>query len=292
MPVSRPSYYQGEDIILTIQIDRKYITDYERLFAYAYFDDDHHFLTSTEPEYIQMTVDAANATVTIHISNAVTGAPQLMPVGIWTLELMTVYNETEYRSIYQNLKQFELKKSYIVFSRDIYITRNVRIAMQRLNHYRGETITFRLKGDDVFSFQKGSGPEGVDPYFIVFIYPDGINFDDTSQQSKIKHIYSTDESQSSVTGHDGYVEWISQDIEEPGVSTTVYENEVQCVLPYTVTKTMDLGKYTVEVLYAKYDTDSNLRSVLKINNAFTLIAAASQLIDTLQSESNTQATEE
>ena len=126
MPSSRPTYLEGEDIEFYVYIDSKYLTNYERLFAYAYFDDNHHLLTSTESEFIQMEVDVPNSRVKIHISNAATSNPDIMPVGTWKLEIMKVEKGTEYWSIYQNLKQFDLKTSYIILSGDTYINEKIK----------------------------------------------------------------------------------------------------------------------------------------------------------------------
>lgn len=256
MPSSRPTYLQGEDIEFYVDIDSKYLTDYERLFAYAYFDDSHHLLTSTEGEFIQMEPDVENSRVKIHIANAVSANQDIMPVGVWTLEIMTVYNETEYRAIYQNLKQFEIKKSYIVFSGDVFINQNIKMAIQQLNHYRGETITFRFTGDDTYSFE-GSNQGSDNPVFIVFVYPDGIDVSIAAEQEKIKKIKSTVTEQTQ--GEDGYVNFIEG------------ENEVQCILPYETTQDMSAGKYTIELRYG--DT---MVSVIKRNTAFTMVDAASQ----------------
>lgn len=256
MPSSRPTYLQGEDIEFYVDIDPKYLTDFERLFAYAYFDDNHHLLTSTEGEFIQMEPDVENSRVKIHIANAVSANPDIMPVGIWTLEIMTVYNETEYRAIYQNLKQFEIKKSYIVFSGDVFINQNIKMAIQQLNHYRGETITFRFTGDDTYIFN------GTDAqYFEVYVYPDGLNVSDPSNQSKIIRITS-DDTESVPSAGNGYTKPVEG------------ENAVDVIIPYDVTSgaKMPAGKFTVELRYG-----DEIRSVILRNNAFTVIEAASEI---------------
>lgn len=254
MPSSRPTYLEGEDIEFYVDIDSKYLTDYERLFAYAYFDDYHHLLTSTESEFIQMEPDAANSRVKIHIANAVTANPDIMPVGIWALEIMTVYNETEYRAIYQNLKQFEIKKSYIVFSGDVFINQNIKMAIQQLNHYRGETITFRFTGDDTYIFN-GTGAQ----YFEVYVYPDGMNVSDPANKDKIIRVTSLETTPSE---SECYVEPVQD------------ENAVDVIIPHGISSSdkMPAGKFTVELRYG--DTK---RSVILRNNAFTVIEAASEL---------------
>lgn len=254
MPSSRPTYLQGEDIEFYVDIDSKYLTDFERLFAYAYYDEDHHLLTSTEGEFIQMEPDVENSRVKIHIANAVTANPDIMPVGVWTLEIMTVYNETEYRAIYQNLKQFEIKKSYIVFSGDVFINQNIKMAIQKLNHYRGETITFRFTGDDTYVFN-GEGAQ----YFEAYIYPDGLNVSDPANIDKIIRVTSSDTTES--TDH-CYVEFVED------------MNAADVIIPYEVSSSdiMPAGTYTVELRYG-----STKRSVILRNNAFTVIASASEV---------------
>ena len=254
MPSSRPTYLQGEDIEFYVDIDPKYLTDFERLFAYAYFDDSHHLLTSTQGEFIQMEPDVENSRVKIHIANAVSANPDIMPVGVWTLEIMTVYNETEYRAIYQNLKQFEIKKSYIVFSGDVFINQNIKMAIQQLNHYRGETITFRFTGDDTYVF---NGDDAQD--FEVYIYPDGLDVSDTANQSKIIRVQSKD---TTVSTDHCYVAPVED------------MNAADVIIPYGVSSSdiMPAGTYTVELRYG-----SNIRSVILRNNAFTVIASASEV---------------
>lgn len=254
MPTSRPTYLQGEDIEFYVDIDSKYLTDYERLFAYAYFDETHHLLTSTESEFIQMEPDVSNSRVKIHIGNAVTGNPNIMPTGIWALEIMTVYNTTEYRAIYQNLKQFEIKKSYIVFSGDVFINQNIKMAVQQLNHYRGETITFRFTGDSTYIFS-GTGAQP----FEVYVYKDGLNVSDPANISKIIRITSDDTTVSESVGYVAPVEG---------------ENAVDIVIPYGVSSSdqMPAGTFTIELRYG-----NTIRSVIVRNNAFTVVEAASEI---------------
>jgi hypothetical protein len=259
MPASRPTYLEGEDIVLYVDIDSKYLTDVERLFAYVHFDDDHHLLTSTEAEFIQMEPDYENSRVKIHIDHAVTANPDIMPVGIWKLEILTVYNETEYHAIYQNLKQFELKKSYIVFSGDVFINQSIKMTFSSLKHYRGETVAFHLSGDDVFSCRGSNIHPENNPKFRLFIYPDGTDVSTEEGQALVKIIKSTVLRQTD--GEDGYVEFAEG------------QNEVQCILPYIVTRDLAVGKYTMELLYG-----STERSVIKRTSAFTLLEAASQEI--------------
>ena len=179
-----------------------------------------------------------------------------MPVGVWTLEIMTVYNETEYRAIYQNLKQFEIKKSYIVFSGDVFINQNIKMAIQQLNHYRGETITFRFTGDDTYVFN-GEGAQD----FEVYVYPDGLNVSDPANQSKIIRITS-DDTESSPSVGNGYTKPVED------------ENAVDVIIPYDVSSgsKMPAGKFTVELRYGE-----TIRSVILRNNAFTVIEAASEI---------------
>ena len=126
MPAQRPSYLQGEDIEFSVAIDAKYLKNFERLYAFVHFDEDHHLLTTTDSDAIQMEPGVANDSVKIHISRSVTSNPDIMPIGVWKLEIMSVDNETKNWSIYQNLKQFELKRSYIILSGDDYINKNIK----------------------------------------------------------------------------------------------------------------------------------------------------------------------
>jgi len=252
MASSVKSFLQGEDIEFSVNIDHKYLENYERLFAYVHFDDQHHLLTSTEGEFIQMTLDVPSSTVKIHISSSVTANPAIMPVGIWKLEIMTVYQETEYRAIYQNLKQFEIKKSYIVFSGDVFINQSIKMAIQQLNHFKGETITFRFSGDETYVFN-GTGNQP----FEVYIYLDGLDVSDSSNLSKIIRVQSTDDTVSTTAG---YVQAVQD------------ENAVDIIIPYGVSKDMDAGNYTIELRYG-----DDIRSVVVRNNAFTLVDAASQI---------------
>lgn len=251
------SFLQGEDIFFTIDINSKYLNDTERLFAYAYFDDDHHLLTSTEAEYIQMTVDKDNSQISIHIANSVTANPDIMPVGTWTLEILSVYNETEYRAIYQNRRQFELKKSFIVFSGDVFINQSIKMTFASLKHYRGETIVFTLSGDDVYSFEGNNSTPLTNPVFRLFIYPDGTDVSKPSGQALVKTIKST--IVEPTDGEDGYVNFMAGN------------NQVQCIFPYTLTRALNTGKYTMEICYG-----NEVRSIIKRTSAFTLLEAASQ----------------
>lgn len=126
MPVSRPSYLQGEDIEFSVAIDAKYLKNFERLYAFVHFDEDHHLLTTTDADAIQMEPDVANDSVKIHISRSVTSNPDIMPVGTWKLEIMSVDKDSDNWAIYQNLKQFDLKRSYIILSGDEYINKNIK----------------------------------------------------------------------------------------------------------------------------------------------------------------------
>ena len=126
MPVSRPTYLQGEDIVFSVTVDEKYLDNFERLFAFVHIDDDHHLLTTTDADAIQMTPDVETSSVEIHISKNVTSNPDIMPVGTWKLEILSVDKDSHHWSIYQNLKQFELKTSYIIRSGDKYISKNIK----------------------------------------------------------------------------------------------------------------------------------------------------------------------
>ena len=126
MPVSRPTYLQGEDIVFYVDVDEKYLKDFDKLYAFVHYDENHHLLTTTNADAIQMEADSANSRVKIHISKGVTSNPDIMPVGIWKLEILSVDNNTKNWSIYQNLKQFELKRSYIILSGDEYINKNIK----------------------------------------------------------------------------------------------------------------------------------------------------------------------
>lgn len=126
MPASRQSFLQGEDIVFYVDIDSKYLDNFERLYAYVHYDDNHHLLTTTDEDAIQMEPDKANSRVKIHISRSVTSNPDIMPVGTWKLEIMSVEKDTNNWSIYQNLKQFDLKRSYIILSGDTYINENIK----------------------------------------------------------------------------------------------------------------------------------------------------------------------
>jgi hypothetical protein len=73
-----------------------------------------------------MDVDKPNSRVKVHIDKKATSNPDIMPIGTWALEIMSVDKDTKHWSIYQNLKQFDLKKSYIVLSGDTYINQNIK----------------------------------------------------------------------------------------------------------------------------------------------------------------------
>lgn len=126
MPVSRPSYLQGDDINFSVTLEEKYLNNFSHLYAFVHFDEDHHLLTTTNKDAIQMEPDVANSSVKIHISKSVTSNPDIMPVGTWKLEILSVDKDSNDWSIYQNLKQFDLKRSYIILSGDDYINKNIK----------------------------------------------------------------------------------------------------------------------------------------------------------------------
>lgn len=126
------------------------------------------------------------------------------------------------------------------------------MAIQQLNRFKGETITFRLIGSNGYIFNG----ENAEP-FIVYVYPDGLDVLDPANQSKVTTIDSSIESPSDTI---------------PYVVRIEGENEVQCFIPYkrTASDNMPAGKYTLEIRYG--DT---IISVITRNNAFTLVNAYS-----------------
>ena len=263
MPTNRPSFLQGEDVEFTVDVDSKYITDAESMYAYVYYDDYHNLSTRKDSSVFQMEADAENSSVRIHISNSATANPDVMPVGIWSLEIMSVNGETNYRSIYQNTKQFAIKKSYIAFSEDIYINKSIKMNITKLNNYRGETITLSWKGDDTYTF-----PSDGTVKFKTLVYPDGMDMSvSQNRQEFLREIDSRDvkTGQSAPTPQygDGYVFY------DPDVANTAF-----CVIPWEKTVDMKTGQYTVELLYG-----DDSRSVVTKNNAFTLVASVSEYVD-------------
>ena len=126
------------------------------------------------------------------------------------------------------------------------------MAIQQLNRYKGETITFRLIGSNGYIFNG----ENAEP-FIVYVYPDGLDVLDPANQSK-------------VTTVDSNIETVSDTI--PYIVRIEGKNEVQCVIPYkrTASENMPAGKYTMEIRYG-----GSIISVITRNNAFTLVNAFS-----------------
>lgn len=242
------SFYQGEDIEFTIQLNEEYVADKESWVAYVYYDETHSLLSSTDTKYLQMSIEGNNAY--IHISHEVTQTAEVMPVGTYVLEILSVANDNGYRRLYQNKKQFELKKSYIVLTgNDIF---NAQIAMsKKLNMYNGETIDFILQGDEVFKFGIG----GQD--FEVFVYPDGI---DTSLELNRQYIKIIDSKDTS-----------SNDSQSDGYVVRGEDNTAHCILPYNITKDMKVGPYTVEVRYG-----DNPKAINMWNTAFTLVQSYSK----------------
>lgn len=249
----RQSFLQGEDISFTVTIDSKYIDDLGELYAYVFFDDTHGLITGEDSPYITMSLDKANCAVTINISHSVTASPYYMPIGTYGLEILSITEETELRKIYQNKKQFDLKKSYIVTSGSKIIIEDIAMALKN-NQYQGETIDFVIEGDDIYNFGTGS-----ETPFKVFIYPDGLDTSIESNKVYIKVIDSRDTDGDMPHG-DGYV-------------VRTENNTAHAYLPYTETKNMRTGSYTVEVLYG-----DDARSVMMFNNAFILVEGYSNEI--------------
>lgn len=263
MPTNRPSFFQGEDVEFTIEIDSKYIADADNTYAYAYYDDDHNMLTSKDSGIFQMVVDKENTCAKIHIANEATANPNIMPIGTWSLEIMCISGESGYRSIYQNTKQFEIKKSHIAFSDGIYINKSIKMNITKLNNYRGETITLSWKGDDTYTF-----PSDGSVSFKTLVYPDGMDMSVLqNRQEFLREIDSRDvkTGQSAPTPQygDGYV-YYDENV----------ENTVFCVIPWEKTVDMKTGQYTVELLYG-----DDSRSVVTKNSAFTLVASVSEYVD-------------
>lgn len=251
--VDRQSFLQGEDIFITVSIGKEYFTDMDKLYAYVFFDDNHGLITSEDGEYIDMDYDAEKSEVSIHISHEITANAHYMPVGTYGLEIMKVTKDTEYRKIYQNKKQFDLKKSYIVNSGSKIINFNIAMALKN-NQYQGETLDLIIEGDENFDF----GESGTQP-FKVFVYPDGLDTSIEANKEYIKIIDSRDVDGNAVYG-DGYVS------REENYTAHAF-------LPYYETQNMRTGSYTVEVLYG-----DESRSVNKFNNAFILVEGYSNEI--------------
>ena len=252
--IERPSFLQGEDIFFTVSIEKKYIDEGGELYAYVFFDDTHGLITGEDAPYIEMTLDKQKCEATIHISHRVTASAYYMPIGTYGLEILSIEGGTEYRKIYQNKKQFDLKKSYIVLSGSQIINEDIAMALKN-NQYQGETIDFLIEGDSVYNF----GTDSETP-FKVFIYPDGLDTSIAENRQFIKTIDSRDTDGNTKYG-DGYI-------------ARAENNTAHAYLPYDQTQNMRTGSYTVEVLYDV----NNARSVIMFNNAFILVESYSNEI--------------
>lgn len=129
------------------------------------------------------------------------------------------------------------------------------MAIQQLNRYKGETITFRLIGSKGYVFNG----ENAEP-FIVCVYPDGLDILNSANQNKVTIIDSENE---------------TVDLKVPYIVRIGEKNEVQCVIPYkrTASENMPAGKYTMEIRYG-----GSIISVITRNNAFTLVNAFSAVL--------------
>lgn len=140
--------------------------------------------------------------------------------------------------------------------------------MEILNNYRGETITMVFHGDSTYDLHGSDTDTTNNPTFVVYVYLDSLQIA-YAKKSDVRVIES-DVFADTTGDHDGYVHFIEG------------ENEVHCILPYTVTKDMEEGFYTVEFRYG-----DDMRSVIKKNSAFSLVNAISQL-DQLENDNNNQ----
>lgn len=139
--------------------------------------------------------------------------------------------------------------------------------MEILNNYRGETITMVFHGDSTYDLHGSDTDTSNNPTFVVYVYLDTLNIE-YAKKSDVKVIES-DVFADTTGDHDGYVHFIDG------------ENEVHCILPYSVTKDMEEGYYTVEFRYG-----DNVRSVFKKNSAFNLVNAVSQLEELVDENDN------
>lgn len=251
--IERQSFLQGEDIFFTVSIDKKYVDNSKEMYAYVFHDDTHGLITGEDAPYIEMSFNKETCEATIHIAHSITASAYYMPIGTYGLEILSIMEDNEYRKIYQNKKQFDLKKSYIVLSGSQIIIEDIAMALKN-NQYQGETIDFVIEGDEYYNF----GSDGTTP-FKVFIYPDGLDTSIEANRQYIKIIDSRDTDGNTPHGN-GYV--VRDD-----------NNTAHAYLPYTETKDMKTGSYTVEILYG-----DDARSVNMFNNAFVLVEGYSNEI--------------
>ena len=145
----------------------------------------------------------------------------------------------------------------------------------QLNHYRGETITFSWKGDSTFVFAN----DGNHP-FKMLIYPEGLDMSLDANKPKLRQIDSRDvktgNSDPTPSYGDGFVYYKDGET-----------NKVYCVLPWAKTQDMDIGKYTIELLYG-----NDTRAVITRNNQFVLVASVSEQVNADYDEIETEPSNE
>ena len=94
--------YQGEDIAINIKIDAELVAKAKsfKFLCYPTFN------TNDSNAEFSETITSVAETVTVTIPNSKT---KVMPVGVYTIEILMESNEGGSKSIYQQREAFELK---------------------------------------------------------------------------------------------------------------------------------------------------------------------------------------
>lgn len=132
--------------------------------------------------------------------------------------------------------------------------------MAELNQYfKGEDIGIEITGDSTFDVSEAYAGNVT---FTLMIYPNNLDLSIEDNRAKVVEVKSTDRQMAPENDHTYVV--FSED-----------HNSVECIIPWKITKTLDAGDYTVELVWGS----GYGRVIFRQNSMLTVVDSGGEYVN-------------